>query len=269
MAKRVKLRKGQPTLRPVRADLHIHTVLSACADYRMAPPLIVRTALQRGLDLIAITDHNSGENAGAVLRAAEGTGLTVLPGMELCTREEVHLVALFPELISLLCWQEEVYEALPHLANDEAVFGVQLVVDERGRFLGKNHRFLFAATDLSLEEAVRRITEIGGFCFPAHVDRPAFGLLTQLGFLPQDLDLPAVEISPRISCQAARERFPSLGSRVIIQASDAHRLEDIGLGMTVFSMAEPSFEELILASVGRDGRGVLGYGQLPGGQDLV
>lgn len=239
MGKRVKLRKGWPTLRPVRADLHIHTVLSACADYRMAPPLIVRTALRQGLDLIAITDHNSGENVGAVLRAAKGSGLRVLPGMELCTREEVHLVALFPELISLLCWQEEVYEALPQLANQEAVFGVQLVVDEQGRFLGKNHRFLFAATHFSLEEAVMRITEIGGFCFPAHVDRPAFGLLAQLGFLPQDVDLPAVEISPYIRCEAARERFPSLGSRVIIQSSDAHRLEDIGLGMTV-SSAWPS-----------------------------
>jgi predicted metal-dependent phosphoesterase TrpH len=121
----------------VRADLHIHTVLSPCAEVEMIPPLIVEHALDAGLDLIAITDHNASANAGAVMEAARKTGLKVLSGMELQTREEVHLLCLFDTLEQLTTWQSEVDRALPDLLNRAETLGEQFVVDAAGDFVDR------------------------------------------------------------------------------------------------------------------------------------
>ncbi len=251
-------------LKRLVADLHVHTVLSPCADYRMVPELILEQARLKGLDLLGVTDHNSGENAAAMMEAAEGSGVAVLPGMEVESREGVHLLTLFDDVPSLERWQAVVYGALPKRDNVERVFGAQLVVDVAGRLVDKNPRLLITAADLSLEEVVALSREIGALCLPAHVDRPANGLLAVLGLLPADLDAPALEISPWSSPAAARRRHPDLAGHTLIQSSDAHRLEDVGRVTTTFLVLGPSLAEIAMACRGEHGRKVVSNRGRPG-----
>src|SRR5512141_848639 len=122
-------------MKQFRADLHVHTVLSPCADVEMIPPLIVQRALENNIDLIAITDHNASANVRAVQKAAGSTDLIVLAGMEVQSREDVHLLTLFETLDALEAWQEQVDNALPNLPNDPDYFGEQFIVDETGEFI--------------------------------------------------------------------------------------------------------------------------------------
>jgi len=237
------------------ADLHIHTVLSACAEVEMIPPLIVERALELGLSLIAITDHNSAENVAACMEAAEGTNLTVLPGMEVETEEEVHLLCLFDTLEQVLTMQGRVYNHLPPLKNKDDVFGPQFVVDATGEFIAYNDRLLLTATSLSVEGVVERVNELGGVCIPAHIDRPSYSLLANLGFIPPDLNFPALEITPRAKPAELLKQFPDLAGYTLIVDGDAHRLSEIN-ARTVFTLSEPTIAELRLAFAGREGRGV-------------
>lgn len=237
------------------ADLHIHTVLSACAEIEMLPEFILERAQQLGLGVIAVTDHNSAENAAAMLAAAEGTGITVLPGIEVQTREEVHLLCLFDTLEQVACWQEEVYAHLPPLKNKEDVFGVQVVLNAEGEAVGYNEQLLLTSTSLSLEEVVQRIHDLNGLCIPAHVDRPAYSIIANLGFIPPGLGLVGVEISHLLSLKEARTRFPQLEQYSLIAGSDAHRLKDMA-ARTTFKMAEATVAELALALAGEGGRTV-------------
>ena len=176
----------------------------------MIPPLIVRQALASGLGLIAITDHNAAANCAAVIQAAEGSGLQVLPGMEVQTAEDVHLLCLFDSVEQALTWQGIVFDHLPDRLNPEEVLGPQYVVDADGGYIRTEERLLLASTDLALEEAIRRVKALGGLPIPAHIDRPSFSLLANLGFVPPGLPVPALEIfhhsDPR--------RFGSRSSRV-------------------------------------------------------
>lgn len=237
------------------ADLHIHTVLSACAEVEMLPDLILERAQALGLNLIAVTDHNSAENAAAMLGVARGTGITVLPGMEVQTREEVHLLCLFDTLEQVLTWQGIVYGHLPRLKNREDVFGMQVVLDADGCPIGKNERLLLTSTDLTVEEVVRRVGQLEGLCIPAHVDRPAYSIIANLGFIPPGLDFPGVEISRLVKPQEARERFPELARYALVANGDAHRLSEIDR-RTTFKMAEPTVAELARALAGEGERGV-------------
>ncbi len=248
-------------LRPVVADLHLHTVLSPCADYRMVPKLILGRAEEMGVELIAITDHNSGENALAVIEAAAGRVVTVLPGMEVESREGVHLLTLFDRQQQLQQWQETVYRALPPRENVERVLGTQLVVDADGNLRHKNPRRLITSVDLSMEEVILLSQELGGLCIPAHVDRPANGLLGVFGLLPQDLQAPALEISPGSTPEQLLGQYPGLEGKVLIRSSDAHNLNDIGRSTTTLLVEQPSVSEVRLAFRGEEGRLVLSLGQ--------
>jgi PHP family Zn ribbon phosphoesterase len=222
----------------IRADLHVHTVLSPCAEVEMIPPLIVERALDAGLDLIAITDHNASANAGAVIDAARSTGLKVLPGMELQTREEVHLLCLFDSLEQLTTWQAEVDRALPNLRNRAETLGEQFVVNAAGDFVRREERLLLISADIALEDAVARVNALGGMAIPAHIDRPANGLIALLGFVPPQLNAVALEISPNISTDAARARF-HLADAAVIRSSDAHWLDAVGSAATEFEIEGP------------------------------
>ncbi|HIP96862.1 MAG TPA: PHP domain-containing protein [Anaerolineae bacterium] len=237
------------------ADLHIHTVLSPCAEVEMIPPLIIRRARELGLGLIAITDHNSAENVAAMVEAAEGSGVVVLPGMEVQTREEVHLLALFDTVEQALAWQAEVYAHLPDLENDENHLGAQFVVDATGEYVRTNERLLSISADLSLEAVVRGVRTLGGLVIPAHVNRLAFGLIANLGFIPPDLDLPAVEIFRSSPEAEVRQRFPQLRGYAFIRDGDAHRLSEM-VARTMFKVAAPTVAELTLALRGEKGRRV-------------
>ena len=232
----------------IRADLHIHTVLSPCAEVEMIPPLIVERALNVGLDLIAITDHNSSANAAAVMEAACGTGLKVLPGIELMTREEVHLVCLFDTVEQIRTWQAQIDQAMPNLSNRADRLGEQFVVDAAGDFVRREERMLLVAANIALENAVASVNALGGIAIPAHIDRPANGLIAMLGFLPHHLRVDALEISRNVSEQTARARYGIPDHIAVIQSSDAHWLDAIGSTATEFEFCESrSVAELIKA----------------------
>jgi 3',5'-nucleoside bisphosphate phosphatase len=224
----------------------------------MLPTLVVASALARRLDLIAITDHNSAENVGAFIAAARQTPLKVIPGMEITTREEVHLLGLFPDPAAARLCQDEVYRQLPPLPNNEDAFGVQLVVDEYDELVRINERLLLTATAMSFEEAVSTVAALGGLAIPAHVNRSAFGVIAQLGFLPRGLAIAGIEASRHIQPRQVESLSPSLAGYSVLWSSDAHCLNDIGRVCTALVLAEPTFEELGRALSGTDGRQVIG-----------
>jgi PHP family Zn ribbon phosphoesterase len=240
-------------LRTFRAELHVHTVLSPCAEVEMIPPLIVREALARGITLLAITDHNASANVGAVQKAAAGSGLTVLPGMELQTREEVHLLCLFDTLAQMASWQAMVDERLPKIENNVEFFGEQFIVDETGDFIRRETRLLITSANLTFGEAVKGVEHLGGLAIPAHVDRKTFGLIGVLGFVPPDVSLAALEISRHLSPAEARARFPQIQGYPLLQGGDVHRLEEF-LGANEFTLAEPTIAEIRRALLAQEGR---------------
>jgi len=250
-------KRWQVDLKIYKLDLHVHTVLSPCTEIaEMTPRAIVRAALDRGLDMIAVCDHNSARNTAATRRAAEGSGLTVIPGVEITTSEEVHILGLFPTESDAEAVQEEVYARL-FGQNDENVFGYQVVVDEYDQVEDLDERLLIGATTLSAEKVVRLIHDGHGLAVASHVDRAGFGIFSQLGFIPEGLQLDALEISKRAGLDSIRTRYPQCRDYPVITSSDAHCLEDVGAAVTVAMMAEPSFQELTKALGNRDGRRIL------------
>ena len=239
-----------------KADLHIHSCLSPCSDWDMSPKKIVQKSLEKHLDLIAICDHNTAENAAATLREGTRQGIAVLPGMEICSKEEVHLVALFNNIEDTLKMQEYVYAHLPG-KNQPEVFGHQVVADEHDQVLGENPRLLIGATQLSLLDIVEKAHHLGGICISAHVDRPSYSLIGQLGFIPEDLHLDAVEVSYRVPLEKALTEVVGISDYPCVTSSDAHFLHDIGKVWTEFVLAAPSLEEIRLALAGVNGRRIL------------
>jgi 3',5'-nucleoside bisphosphate phosphatase len=219
----------------------------------MIPPLIVRQALARGLNLIAVTDHNAAANCAAVMQPAQDTELAVLPGMEVQTVEEVHTVCLFDTIEQALTWQGIVFDHLPDQANVEELFGAQYVVDAEGGYIRTETRLLQTSTDLPLEEILRRVKTLGGLAIPAHVDRPSFSLLANLGMVPSGLDAPALELFRLTDPTAARTRWPDLAPYPLIRSGDAHRLSEITPALKL-TLAAPTIAELTLALAGSTGR---------------
>jgi PHP family Zn ribbon phosphoesterase len=244
-------------LRTFRADLHIHTCLSPCGDIDMSPRAIVEAAQQKGLDIIAVCDHNSAENVAAAVRAASGQGLTVLSGMEIASLEEAHVIALFDTPDKILELQKIVYAHLPKGMAVEMNVDDQIVVNEFDEVEGFNTKLLIGATDLSVQDIVDTVHDIGGLVIASHIDRETFSIIGQLGFIPDDLPLDAVEISANTPLEEARESFATYGTFPMLTSSDAHFLTDIGKVRTHFFMAEPTTEEMKKAFLNIDGRKVL------------
>ncbi len=222
----------------------------------MIPPLILRQAKRMGLSLIAVTDHNACHNAEAVIQASAGSGIHVLPGMELQSKEEVHLLCLFDTVRQCQEWQEEVFNKLPPLANKEEAFGAQFVVDSVGEWVRTEERFLAGAVDMGLEEVVAEVHSIGGMVIPAHVDRPSFSLLSNLGMVPDSLKVRALEVTPQFVPDIGFEKWPQLKTWRLIVNGDAHRLQEIQ-NRTLFKIAAPVVQEIDLALKGEQGRRVV------------
>jgi predicted metal-dependent phosphoesterase TrpH len=209
----------------------------------MSPKAIVQASAQKDLKVIAVCDHNSAENTWAAVKAGRKTGVLVIPGMEITSREEVHILGWFPAVEAALEVQAKVYGALPG-QNDPERFGMQIVADEKDNITDFSQRLLIGATTLSLEDIVRVIHRAEGLAVAAHIDREGFGIITQLGFIPPDLKLDALEISWNFSVAKARETFPEYESFPFVCSSDAHELEAIGRGVTELETNEISFEGL-------------------------
>jgi len=236
-----------------RTDLHVHTCLSPCADLRMSPRRIVGEALHQKLDIVAVTDHNSAANVSAVMKAAEGTSLAVLPGMEVCTREEVHVVAIFDMLSSAIDFQSEVYDRLTG-RNDPETFGLQVIANALDEVEGFEERLLIGAVDLSIDDVVRKIHQLNGLAIAAHIDRESFGIIGHLGFVPPSVRFDALELSAAISDSDASRRFQMLSRQFLVRSSDAHCPSDLGGGKTHFLLEHPTCEELRRAFLHENGR---------------
>ena len=241
-------------LREYSTDLHIHTCLSPCADLDLSPREIVERAKKEHLDIIAITDHNTAQNVRVVMVLGEQQGLKVIPGMEVQTREEIHLLTLFPDWPSAAAWDEEVYRHLPPMPNNPEIFGDQPVVDEEGNIVRFEERMLLNSLDLSLEEVKLRVEEHGGLMIPSHFNKGSFSLISQLGLIPEELELEALEISRPNRDQDQTRIAAAVLSIPTIISSDAHRLQDIGSAYTRFLLAEATLGELRMAFRNQQGR---------------
>lgn len=219
----------------------------------MIPPLIVQAAIDKGISIIAITDHNQSANAQAVIEAARGMPLKVFPGMELQTAEEIHCLCIFDDVSQLQKLQRLVDKNLPDFSNNVSVFGEQFIVDSTGEFLARDDRLLINSTHLSIDEACAFVNQLGGLFIPAHVNREAFGLLSHLGFVPPNLEVHALEISNQISVADAYKKFPQIQGYHLIQSGDVHYLDDF-LGVNYFRIEKPCISELMKAFAEIDSR---------------
>lgn len=219
----------------------------------MTPRAIVERALEVGLDIVAICDHNSARNVEACRRAAIGKPLLVLPGLEITTSEEVHILGIFENHKDSDAVQDEVYARL-YGVNDENAFGVQAVVNEFDEVDDLDDRLLIGATTLSSERVTRLIHSFNGLAIASHVDRSGFGIFSQLGFIPPGLELDALEVSSRSSFEELKKRFSQAEKYSLITSSDAHYLADIGLGYTEAELETPSFREIAMALRGQGAR---------------
>jgi PHP family Zn ribbon phosphoesterase len=212
----------------------------------MHPKALVAAFLARGLDMVAITDHNASENIVHVMQAARDTTLVVIPGMEVTTKEEVHVLALFASLEAVARFQEIIYSRLPG-ANDERRFGCQPIVNEREEVEAFNTHLLFSATDMELDEVTAGIHRLEGIAIASHIDRSFFSVISQLGCVPESPRFDALEISAALGIAGGRHRFPELSHYSLITSSDAHCLNDVGSSCTRMHLESPCFDEIKLA----------------------
>ncbi len=202
-------------------DLHMHSCLSPCADDDMTPANICGMAYIKGLQAIAVTDHNTGRNLPYVKEAADHYGLIFMPGMEITTKEEVHLLGYFKDVETAVEVGEIFSSHLPPMKNKPDFFGNQLVMNTDDEVVAVEDRLLIGATDLDLEECTKIIREHGGAAVPAHINR-GHGLLTNLGLFPAEPEFPVVEVRNELD---VNDKL--IGNRRRLQSSDAHHLGDI------------------------------------------
>lgn len=238
------------------ADLHIHSVLSPCGDLDMSPGAIVDRAAQKGLDIIAVTDHNHTGHAKLARKLGAEKDIWVVYGAEVTTREEVHCLTFFDTDKQLDQFQEELDQNLPRIANDRDLFGEQLIVDEKERIISELSFSLYPGLKWGITETANAVHRLGGLFVPAHVDRRMNGLYAQLGFLPETLEIDGVEISRKSDRTGILQDHPELEEYQLLQNSDAHFVEDIGRCFSRIHMRERSFEEFGMALRGEMGRKV-------------
>jgi len=239
-------------------DLHVHTVLSPCAELDMGAPDIVGKCIEERIDIIAITDHNAVENAMAVKKAAEGLPLEVIYGVEVQSFEDVHVLCYFSEWGRAKEFQGWIWNYLPPIGNVPEKFGVQLIIDEKNGIIGEVPRFLLQGINKTADEIIAKARYYDGICVLAHVDRDAFSYVSVLGFVPEDLEIGAVEVSRHISRSEALCWKRKVGGRPLIRSSDAHRLDDLKKEYaTPVLLEKPTLEEITMAFHGVNGRKIL------------
>ena len=208
-------------------DLHIHSCLSPCGDMDMTPNNIAGMAMIKGLQIIALTDHNTVRNAPALMKAGEQYGLIVIPGMELTTEEEVHVVCLFSELEDAMAWDAYVYERLMKIPNRPAIFGEQIVMDENDEPVGEEPYLLINATSIPFDGVYDAVSAHHGIMIPAHLDKDSTSLISNLGIIPPDSRFTCAEVKHLEKLHGLLREHPYLEKCRIISDSYAHYLEDI------------------------------------------
>lgn len=208
-------------------DLHLHSCLSPCGDDDMTPGNIVNMAILKELDVIALTDHNSAKNCPAFMKLAKSMGIIAIPGMELCTMEEVHVVCLFETLEDVLNFDEYVYQNLIPFNNKESIFGKQQIYNENDEMIGNEPILLINATTISFDQVYDLVHDYNGIMIPAHIDKNSNSLLSNLGFVPPDSKFTCAELKDLQNLSNLKVTNPYFNKCNIISNSDAHYLEHI------------------------------------------
>lgn len=249
-----RLRRTGFCMMKLSYDLHLHSCLSPCGDDEMTPNNIVHMAVLKGLQIIALTDHNSCKNCPAFLEVARESGILAVPGMELCTSEEIHVVCLFPDLAAALAFDAVVEGYLPDIANRPEIFGQQLILGAQDEPIGVEPRLLVNATTLPVQDVPALVDAYGGFCFPAHVDKSAYSILSNLGSIPAECRFSAVEVkNPQAFLISQQNRGKIVGMRVLTN-SDAHYLWDIAEPQRFIELETCSARGLLSGLRGADNR---------------
>lgn len=234
-------------------DLHIHSCLSPCGDDDMTPANIAGMAALKGLEAVALTDHNTCRNCPAFMAAAEEYGVLAVPGMEINTSEEVHAVCLFPNLEAALGFDAYVYGKLIQFPNNEAIFGKQQIYNEQDQVCGTEPNLLINATEISFDGLWELVRSYGGVMFPAHVDKTANSLIANLGFIPPDSRFKTAEVKDLKKLHQLRKDNPYLDKCRIISNSDAHYLEHINEPELTLQVEEKTAQGIIDALLGEAG----------------
>lgn len=222
-------------------DFHIHSCLSPCGDDDMTPNNIVGMGVLNGLNIMALTDHNTSKNCPAFFKAAKRNSIIPIAGMELTTAEDIHIVCLFRELEAAMEFDRTVEMHRLKYPNRTDIFGNQLILDENDELIGTEEFYLPNATDISVEQAPKLVKEHGGFCYPAHIDRESNGIIAVLGDLPPDSGFNAVEFNLADNIKPYSEKYTSVSDKKIIVSSDAHYLWNIKEKKEYFSIDDEPY----------------------------
>lgn len=208
-------------------DLHLHSCLSPCGDMDMTPNNLVNMAKLLGLDVIALTDHNTSRNCETAMAVGREIGLVVIPGMELTTSEDIHAVCLFPTLEKALNWNDYVDSHRIKIRNRAEIYGRQVIMNERDEEVGEIEHLLLPATEISIMNAYAKVKEFGGICYPAHIDRDSLSILSVLGEIDEGCGFKTAELADKSKLEQLRTKHPILNTLNIVTNSDAHYLENM------------------------------------------
>lgn len=222
-------------------DFHIHSCLSPCADNDMTPQNIAGMATLAGLNIVALTDHNTVKNCPAFFKAAKQNGIIAVAGMELTTAEDIHIVCLFEKLDEALSFGEEIEKHRIRIKNRTDIFGDQLILDEEDNIIGTEEYLLSNATDISYDDVLELVDSFNGVSFPAHVDREANGVIATLGTFPEEPAFKIAEFHNAEKIEEYKEKYPILKSKLITIGSDAHFLWDIRDKSAYFELDDEPF----------------------------
>lgn len=212
-----------------RYDLHNHSCLSPCGDNDMTPYNLVNMAKLLDLDVIALTDHNTCLNCPAAVKAGEEIGITVVPGMELCTAEEIHVVCLFPDVEKALAFSDYVRQNLPPIKNRPEIFGEQRIMDERDNVIGTEELLLITACNIGIYQVPELVKQYGGVAFPAHIDRDSYSVISNLGGIDLSMGFGCAEITAEADVEEYFAKYPDLKKMKLVTDSDAHYLENMNM----------------------------------------
>ncbi len=243
-------------MRDFRADLHIHTLLSPCGSLEMSPAAIVQLAKARNIDIIGITDHNHSGHSALIQELAAAEGIFVLRGFEVTSKEEAHCLAFFEKEHEIKAFQDFIDDHILKIDNNPDKFGYQVIIDKDEMITEEIPWLLINAIDYDVDKLARKVHSLNGLFIPAHVNREAFSLMSQLGFVPPDIKADALEISRHTTKEKFLKSQSYLSGFSFIQSSDAHYPEDLGRVWSIFHMEEASFAEIRKALKKEDGRNV-------------
>ena len=232
-------------------DLHIHSCLSPCGSNDMTPNNIVNMAKLAGLNIIALTDHNSAKNCPAIIKAGQNANIIVIPGMEVCTSEEIHVLCLFYDISSALAMDDFIFSKTPDIKNNSSIFGDQIIMDSNDNIIANEEKLLINAADISIDNISEIAGSFGGITIPAHINKNSYSILSAFGYIPPECDFPSYEITSKGDAVNLTKNYSVLQNKPLLLNSDAHYLEHISEPKAYFDLPECSAKAILDAASGK------------------